>query len=425
VPGSLVGDGVRAPTGHLDERTRVSLLRSARFPAIVLLAAAVLALIVANSPLGPSVVAFKESYVGIPGVFELSIGHWVQDGLLAIFFFMVAVELQFELTNGELNSARKALQPAIAAAGGVIVPIAVFLAFTWGTDSARGWPIPTATDIAFALGVLAVFGRGLPAGIRIFLLALAILDDIVGIIFIAVLFTTGVNFLMLALAALTVIVFGVLSRRLDTRARMPLTVALIGLGILTWVLVYLSGVHATIAGVALGLAMAQQPALRARHALEPWVNGVILPLFAFSAALVIVPSVSPSELKPVFWGALLALPLGKIIGISLFGWISLRIGNRGATPHLSFADLLAAGALGGIGFTVSLLLSELAFANAPLLRDEATLGVLGGSLISLIIAAMLVGQRARHYRKVLADVAVEVAADPARPPAKPSSGQAG
>jgi NhaA family Na+:H+ antiporter len=399
----------------------VSLLRSARFPAIVLLAAAVLALILANSPLGPGVIALKETYVGIPGVFEMSIGHWIQDGLLAVFFFMVAVELQFELTNGELNSARKALQPAIAAAGGVLVPIAVFLAFTWGTESAQGWPIPTATDIAFALGVLAVFGKGLPSGIRIFLLALAILDDIVGIIFIAVLFTTGVDFLMLALAALTVIVFGVLSRQLDTRARRPLMVALVVLGILTWVLVYLSGVHATIAGVALGLAMAQQPALRTRHALEPWVNGVVLPLFAFSAALVVIPAVSPSELEPVFWGVLIALPLGKIIGITLFGWVSLRVGNRGATPHLSFADLLAAGSLGGIGFTVSLLLSELAFADAPLLRDEATLGVLGGSLISLIIAGALVGQRARHYRRLAPDAVVE--AEPAVPPSTPTSGQ--
>ncbi len=401
----------------------MSLLRSARFPAIVLLAAAVLALILANSPLGPGVLALKDTYVGIPGVFEMSIGHWIQDGLLAVFFFMVAVELQFELTNGELNSARKALQPAIAAAGGVLVPIAVFLAFTWGTESAQGWPIPTATDIAFALGVLAVFGKGLPSGIRIFLLALAILDDIVGIIFIAVLFTTGVDFLMLALAALAVIVFGVLSRQLDSRARGPLIVALVILGILTWVLVYLSGVHATIAGVALGLAMAQQPALRTRHALEPWVNGIVLPLFAFSAALVVIPAVSPSELEPVFWGVLIALPLGKIIGITLFGWVSLRIGNRGATPHLSFADLLAAGSLGGIGFTVSLLLSELAFADAPLLRDEATLGVLGGSLISLIIAGALVAQRARHYRKIAPDAVVE--AEPAVPPSTPTSGQLG
>jgi NhaA family Na+:H+ antiporter len=380
----------------------VSLLRSARFPAIVLLCSAILALVLANSPAGPAVLAIKDAYIGIPGLFELSVGHWIQDGLLAVFFFIVAVELQFELTNGELNSARKALQPAIAAAGGVIVPIVVFLAISFGTDSARGWPIPTATDIAFALGVLAVFGKGLPAGIRIFLLALAILDDIVGIIFIAVLFTDGVNFGMLALAALAVVVFGVLSRQVDTRARVPIAIALVILAIATWVLVHESGVHATIAGVALGLAMAQQPALHTRHALEPWVNGIVLPLFAFSAALVVIPTVAPSQLAPAFWGVLIALPVGKIIGITAFGWVSLRIGNRGATPHLSLADLLAAGALGGIGFTVSLLLSELAFAADPLLRDEATLGVLGGSLISLIVAGALVAQRARHYRRLAA-----------------------
>ncbi len=395
----------------------MALLRSARFPAIVLLGAAILALIIANSPLGTAAVGIKETYLGIPGVFEMSVGHWVQDGLLAVFFFIVAVELQFELTNGELNSARKALQPAIAAAGGVVVPIGVYLLFAGGSDAVDGWPIPTATDIAFALGVLAVFGRGLPSGIRIFLLALAILDDIVGIIFIAVLFTSDVNVGLLALAALAVVLFGVLSRQLDTRARVPIAIALVVLAVATWVLVYESGVHATIAGVALGLAMAQRPALRTRHELEPWVNGIVLPLFAFSAALVVIPSVSPSQLSPAFWGVLVALPVGKIVGISAAGWISLRVGNRGAAPHLSFADLLAAGALGGIGFTVSLLLSELAFAGAPVIRDEATLGVLGGSMISIVLAAILVAARARHYRRTQ-----PAADDDARPP-HPTEGQ--
>lgn len=378
----------------------MSLLRSARFPAIVLLCSAVLALLLANSPWGPAIVGVKETYIGIPGVFEMSVGHWVQDGLLAVFFFIVAVELQFELTNGELNSARKALQPAIAAAGGVIVPVGVFLAFAGGSDASDGWPIPTATDIAFALGVLAVFGKGLPSGIRIFLLALAILDDIVGIVFIAVLFTDDVNIGLLALAALAVVAFGLLSRRLDTRARVPIAIVLVVLALATWVLVYKSGVHATIAGVALGLAMAQRPALRTRHELEPWVNGIVLPLFAFSAALVVIPAVSPAQLSPAFWGVLVALPVGKIVGISLAGWISLRVVHRGETPKLSFADLLAAGALGGIGFTVSLLLSELAFAGEPLIRDEATLGVLGGSMISMVLAAILVSARAAHYRRL-------------------------
>lgn len=378
----------------------MALLRSARFPAIILLSAAVAALIVANSPLGVGAETIKDTYLGIPGVFEMSVGHWIQDGLLAVFFFVVAIELQFELTVGELNSAKKALQPAIAAAGGVLIPIVIYLVFAAGSDVSRGWPIPTATDIAFALGVLAVFGKGLPSGIRIFLLALAILDDIVGILFIAVLFTTDVNVGLLAIAVVLVVLFGLLSRRLDTRARVPIAVILVLLGIATWVLVYLSGVHATIAGVALGLAFAQTPALRTRHALEPWVNGIVLPLFAFSAALVVIPMVSPTQLSPAFWGILVALPVGKLIGISLFSWISLRIAHRGSTPHLSFADLLAAGSLGGIGFTVSLLLSELAFAGDPLVRDEATLGVLAGSGVSLLVAAVLVSLRARHFRRL-------------------------
>ncbi|WP_341998237.1 Na+/H+ antiporter NhaA [Microbacterium sp. LWH7-1.2] len=384
----------------------MSLLRSARFPAIILLLAAALGLFVANSAWGPAVDDAMHAYLGIPGVFELSLSHWVKDGLLAVFFFVVAVELQYELTSGQLNSARKALQPAIAAAGGVLIPIAVYVAVAWGSDATAGWPIPTATDIAFALGVLAVFGRGLPSALRVFLLALAILDDIVGIVFIAVLFTSGVNFAALAGAALAVVAFGILSRQLDTRARVPVAVVLVVLAITTWVLVYLSGVHATIAGVVLGLAMAQRPALRVRHELEPWVNVVVLPVFAFSAALVQIPSVPLSDLSPAFWGVLVALPVGKVVGISLFGWISLRVGRRVSAPPLAFADLLAAGALGGIGFTVSLLLSELAFSDAAALRDQATLGVLAGSVISLLLAGGLVSWRAWHYRRRAATASV-------------------
>jgi NhaA family Na+:H+ antiporter len=385
----------------------MSLLRSARFPAIVLLAAAALGLIVANSPVGAAVLDAMHGHVGVEGVLDLTIGHWIADGLLAVFFFVVAVELQYELTRGQLNSARKALQPAIAAAGGVLVPIAVYLVIAAGSDAVPGWPIPTATDIAFALGVLAVFGKGLPSALRIFLLALAILDDIVGIVLIAVLFATDVDFLMLGLAAVAVVAFGILSRLLDTRGRVPIAIVLVVLAAVTWVLVYKSGVHATIAGVALGLAMAQSPALRTRHALEPWVNAVILPLFAFNAALVVIPAVSPSELSPAFWGVLVALPVGKIIGITLFGWVSLRIGRGSHAPELQFGDLLAAGALGGIGFTVSLLLSELAFSGVPEVRDQAVLGVLAGSVVSLILSGMLVSWRSWHHRRLTVRAATE------------------
>lgn len=381
----------------------MALLRSARFPAVILLVAAAAGLLVANTPAGAPVDDFLHRYVGVPGVLELTLDHWIADGLLAVFFFVVAVELQFELTAGQLNSGRRALQPAIAAAGGVLVPIAVYLAFAWGSGAQAGWPIPTATDIAFALGVLAVFGKGLPSALRVFLLALAILDDIVGILFIAILFTNEVDAGMLALAVVCVVAFAILSRVSDARARVPVAVALVVLAVFTWVFVYRSGVHATIAGVALGLAIAQRPALRVRHELEPWVNAIVLPLFAFNAALVPIPAVSPAQLSPAFWGVLVALPVGKVLGISFAGWLALRVGDRSAAPPLRFGDLLAAGALGGIGFTVSLLLSELAFADSPQVRDQAVLGVLAGSVTSLLAAAMLVSWRAWHYRRQATD----------------------
>jgi NhaA family Na+:H+ antiporter len=376
-------------------------LRGPRLPAVLLLVAAAIGLVVANSPVGAAVIAFSHVHVGI-GPVDLSLAHWVSDGLLAVFFFVVSVELQFELTRGDLRSPRRALQPAIAAAGGVILPIAVYLAFTVGRGPTAGWPVPTATDIAFALGVLAVFGRGLPSAVRAFLLALAILDDIVGIVFIAVLYAAGLNVWLLVAALLCVVVFAVFSRMLEGRSgrgRTVLAVALLVLAVAAWVLMLLSGVHATIAGVLLGLAMAQTPALLVRNALEPWVNGVVLPLFAFTAALVVIPAVGWSGLSLAFWGILVALPVGKLIGITAAGVLAQRFAAEGQ-PRLALGDLLAAGALGGIGFTVSLLLANLAFAGSPEVRDEAILAVLCGSLISLALSAVLVSWRARHHRRL-------------------------
>lgn len=383
----------------------MKILRSARFPAALLLAAAALGLALANSPIGATMLDVQAMHVGVPGtVFDLSVGHVISDGLLAIFFFTVAVELQYELTAGRLSSARRAALPAIAAAGGIIVPVAVYLAVTAGTGTMEGWPIPTATDIAFALGVLAVFGRGLPAAVRVFLLALAILDDIVGIVLIAVLFADDLNLGLLLAALVVVVVFAVLSRLLPraTRAGTAVVVgAMTVLALVTWGLVLASGVHATIAGVLLGLAVARSPGLRANHALEPWVNGAILPLFAFSAALVVIPAVRPSELSPAFWGILLALPVGKLIGITGAGWLGQRLLMKdAAASRLAFGDLVAAGALGGIGFTVSLLLAQLAFVADAALRDQAVLAVLSGSLIALIASGVLVTWRARHHRRM-------------------------
>jgi NhaA family Na+:H+ antiporter len=382
----------------------MSIIRSERVAAVLLLVAAALGLLAANSPLGASLMTLQDAHLALPGTpLDLSVGHWISDGLLAVFFFVVAVELKNEFTVGQLNSVSKAMRPAIAALGGVLVPALVYLAITGalgGGEDLGGWPIPTATDIAFALGVLAVFGKGIPSRLRIFILALAILDDIVAILIIAVFFTADPNLLLLLLAAVGVAVFGILSRLLGSRFRMLAAIAMVAVALLTWSLVYLSGVHATIAGVALGLVMVRKPALHVRHALEPVTNGVILPLFAFSAALVAVPAVSPAQLAPPFWGILIALPVGKLIGITLGGWLSRFVGPREKRPVLTLPGLITAGALGGVGFTVSLLMNELAFADSPEVADEGTLAVLLGSAISIVVAAVLVSRLAAYYKRL-------------------------
>jgi NhaA family Na+:H+ antiporter len=216
----------------------MTLIRSERAAAVLLLVAAGLGLLVANSPLGPAVMEFRSMHLAIPGTpLDLSVSHWVSDGLLAIFFFMVAIELKHEMVSGQLNSVSKAIRPAIAATGGVVVPALVYLAFTAGSGYEGGWPIPTATDIAFALGVLAVFGKGLPTKLRVFILALAILDDIIAILIIAVFFTADPNLGLLVLAAVGVAAFGVLSRLLGSRARPLVIAAMVAVGLVTWAIV--------------------------------------------------------------------------------------------------------------------------------------------------------------------------------------------
>ena len=394
----------------------MTLIRSERVAAVLLLAAAIVGLVAANTPIGPWLMQLQDAHLAIPGTpLDLSVGHWISDGLLAVFFFVVAVELKNEMTVGQLNSLSKAVRPAIAALGGVLVPAVLYVVITAGSGYEGGWPIPTATDIAFALGVLAVFGKGIPSRLRIFILALAILDDIVAIVIIAVFFTRDANLLFLGFAAVGVVAFGVLSRMLQRptpaavasasdlsrhRRRIVLvSVLMVAIALVTWALVYLSGVHATIAGVALGLAMVRLPAMRVRHALEPVTNGAILPLFAFSAALVAIPQVAVNELAAPFWGILVALPVGKLIGITLGGWAASFVRPRDPRAQLGFQSLVTAGVLGGVGFTVSLLMNELAFARHPEVADEGTLAVLLGSTVSIVLSAVLVARLARHYRR--------------------------
>lgn len=375
------------------------LLRSERTAALLLLGAAVLGLTLANGPVAQALLAATSAHLGIPGTpFDLSISHWITDGLLAIFFFLAAIELKHELVHGELNTPSKALVPTVAAVGGVVVPAAIFLLLVRDPALQDGWPIPTATDIAFALGVLALVGRALPGRVRVLLLALAVIDDLIAIAIIAAFFTKDLQPLPLLLAAPVVLLFGLASSRLRAGRAANLTV-LIALAALAWVLVYMSGVHATIAGVALGLAMAGSRAGRARHALEPWSNVLILPLFAFVAALVPFPDVPLSQLSPVFWAIVISLPVGKLIGITGGMVIAGRIAARASRQQLPLGDALVIASLGGIGFTVSLLMNELAYAGAEEVAVEGTLAVMVGSLAAAIIGVALTVLRSRRYSR--------------------------
>ena len=378
-------------------------LRSERLAAALLVLAAAAGLILANSPLAPTFFAARDLHLDIPLLgLELSIGHWITDGLLAVFFFLAAIELRHELTHGELDSPRKALIPAIAAVGGVVVPALVFLLIVREPHLARGWPVPTATDIAFALGVLAIVGRGLPGRVRALLLALAVIDDLIAILFIALFFTAGLNPVPLLIAVPVVLVFGWLGYRArrSTGLNAMIVVAMIVLGLAAWVLVHLSGVHSTIAGVALGLVLAPAVAPRVRHTLEPVSNAVILPLFAFTAALVVIPSIGAEGLSPVFWGIAVALPLGKLVGITGGALIASRLmpaaERRAALP---IGDVLVVAGLGGIGFTVSLLMNQLAYRDDAPIAAEGTLAVLTGSIVAALLGGVLTAVRARAARR--------------------------
>ena len=376
-------------------RVSLGIMKSDRSAALLLLGAAILGLVLANSPLGPWLLDFKYTYVGFESLnLTLTIEHWVADLLLATFFLVAGLELKYELSMGVLSRFSTALVPVVAGVGGIVVPALIYTAFNWGTDYMIGWPIPTATDIAFALGVLAIFGRGLPKSARVFLLALAIFDDLVAISIIAIFYPDDVAIEWLFAAALILAAHAIAERV----PRLPIVaIRFLSFGLI-WYAVYQSGVHATIAGVALGLII---PASRA-HSLvgkiQPWTNTVSLPIFAFFAVAIALPTFE-REISSVFTGIALALPIGKIVGITLFAIIANLIADKTARLSLHPLDFAAVAGLAGIGFTVSLLMTNLAFESIPEIKAEATLAVIVGSLLSLAFGAYLSQLRGKHYAK--------------------------
>ena len=352
--------------------------------ALALMVAVVLAMLLANSPLGPAYQALlaHDLMLGIaPLALTKSVLHWINDGLMAIFFLLVGIEIKREATVGELASLERAALPAIGALGGMLVPALVYLAFNHaGAETRAGWPIPTATDIAFALGVLALVGPRAPPSLRIFLLALAVIDDLGAIVLIAVLFTTGLSWQAMALGLLCLALLVSLNR-LHVQRRTPYVLV----GFLLWLAVLKSGVHATLAGVVLGLvlptprARGQNVAARFESALNPWVTFVILPLFALAnAGVPLVGMGARALLHPVTLGIAFGLLLGKLAGVFCFSWLAVRFGFGQLPQRVGWSHLLGVSLLTGIGFTMSLFLGALAFADEGL-HGEIRLGVLVGS----------------------------------------------
>jgi Na+:H+ antiporter, NhaA family len=358
---------------------------------IVLLAAAVAALIASNTPLEWFYDLFLQTPVAVR-VGALAIDKplllWINDGLMAIFFFLVGLEIKRELVRGELSTFGQAALPAVAAVGGMAVPALIYVAINYGDASAlRGWAIPAATDIAFAVGVLALLGPSVPSSLKIFLLALAILDDLGAIVIIALFYTENLSWLSLALAAAGILVLWALNARGVTRlAPYALT------GIVIWVCVLKSGVHATLAGVVVALAIPltrdgeDNPSLleQLEENLHPWVAFAVLPLFAFANAGVSLHGFTLGNLlEPIPFGIAAGLFAGKTVGIFAATWLAVAAGLGARPEGATWAQILGVSMLGGIGFTMSLFIGMLAFPD-PAQAAPLRLGVLAGSLLSAV-----------------------------------------
>ena len=358
---------------------------------VVLMAAAALALLVANSPLGAGYLAVLETHVG-----GLSVLHWINDALMAVFFLLVGLEIKREMLVGQLALPAQRILPGLAALGGMAAPALVYLAFNAGSpDTLRGWAVPAATDIAFALGVLSLLGPRVPTSLKIFLAALAIIDDLGAVLIIAVFYTADLNLLALGGAALVILALVVMNR---TGIRRLLPYLLLG-GLLWW-LVLMSGVHATLAGVILALTIPlkqrpeaprsadEAPLLRLEHAIQPGVAFLILPVFGFANAGVSFAGFSPAALlDPVPLGVAAGLFIGKQIGVFGISFAAIRAGVAELPAGASWTQFYGVALLCGIGFTMSLFIGLLAFPGSVLLQDEVKLGVILGSVLSGLAGA--------------------------------------
>ncbi|MCG2623735.1 Na+/H+ antiporter NhaA [Arthrobacter sp. I2-34] len=415
--------------GSYGEALRIGeILRKETVGGALLVAAAAAALVWANSPAAAGYFALRDFTVGYaPWHLELSLGTWAADGLLAVFFFLVGLELKREFVAGDLRQVNKAIVPVAAAAGGVIVPALIYAAVNWGSpETIRGWAIPTATDIAFAVAVLAVIGSHLPSALRIFLLTLAVVDDLIAILIIAVFYTQEIHVPALLLALLPMAAYAFLAQRYSRFFGLRPAAAwliLLPIGILAWALLHASGIHATIAGVVLGFTI---PVRRSQasggpeaghglaeifeHRFRPVSAGVAVPVFAFFSAGVAIggsQGLAAAFSDPVALGIVAGLVLGKPVGIVGTTWLMARFTRAQLDSSLKWIDLTGMAVLAGIGFTVSLLVAELSFGLDSPHNDHAKVAILTASLLAAVLASGILRARNRHYRRIEAEEQID------------------
>lgn len=415
--------------GSPKETLRIGdVLRAETTSGVLLIIAAVVALVWANSPWGDTYTAVRDFHFGPEALhMNLSVGHWTADGLLAVFFFLVGLELKREMVAGDLRSPSKALVPVAAAVGGVVVPALIYLAINASDPEAvHGWAIPTATDIAFAVAVLALVGKGLPNALRLFLLTLAVVDDLIAIVIIAVAYTSDLNFGALLLALIPIGLFAFLVHRrpdLFGHRRRYAWIFLLPLAIAAWALVHASGIHATIAGVVLGLIVPVTGRFEVElaeileHRFRPLSVGVAVPLFAlFSAGVNVggLEGLASAASDKVALGVALALVLGKPIGITLTTWLVTKFTSATVDKAVRWVDIIGIAGLAGIGFTVSLLVTELSFPAAAPAHDDAKVAVLSASTFAAIVFGLFLLWRSRwHMRHDAALASADGASDAA------------
>ncbi|MXP61855.1 Na+/H+ antiporter NhaA [Roseomonas sp. M0104] len=361
---------------------------------LVLMAVAALAILVANSPLAPTYFGAMSSYIG-----PLNLQHWINDALMAVFFLMVGLEIKREMLDGQLSSWSRRVLPGVAAAGGMVAPALIYVAFNSGDPQAlRGWAIPSATDIAFALGVLSLLGPRVPVSLKVFLAALAIIDDLGAVVIIALFYTGDLSLMDLGGAALVLAALYGLNRG-GVRSLLPYLL----LGLVLWVLVLRSGVHATLAGVLLALTIpirltpgtpeatdAESPLHRLEHMLHKPVAFLVVPIFGFANAGVSFEGISASVLmEPLTLGVAGGLVLGKVIGVFGASAVMIRLGAADLPAGAGWGQLLGVSLLCGIGFTMSLFIGLLAFADTPALQDRVKFGILAGSLVAGLLGYLV------------------------------------